>query len=249
MTAARTLTDADLAAIAEATADSGPVSRASAVEESAGAQGACSASVRRGKPHGPVARRSEYEVREVSHGSARAFIDAFHYSGGASNTSVAAHGMFRRSDGQMVGAVLWLPPTAKAAQAMAAKHLGAPSRHREVLTLSRCACSPGAPANLTGMMIAASERMVRRDPRWSLLVTYADGGEGHAGTIYSATGWAFDGDTKPEMRWRDADGRLVSRHSTKGRTVAEMALAGCRKDGRTVKRRFVKVVRSRDADL
>lgn len=194
------------------------------------------------KPSGPIARRSEYVLESVPHAQARALIAAHHYSHGASNTSVHAHGMFRVSDRVMVGAALWLPPTARAAKSLAERHLGGSDRRAEVLTLSRCACIPGAPANLTGMMIAASERRVRDDKRWSLLVSYADGGEGHIGTIYRATGWVDDGDTKPETRWRDAHGRLVSRHSTRGRTVAQMIDAGCRKDGKSIKRRYVKVV-------
>ena len=199
------------------------------------------------KPDGPIARRSEYRVEPVAHASARALIAAFHYSGGASNTSVHAHGVFHVSDHVMVGAALWLPPTANAAKALAARHLGDAKRFREVLTLSRCALLPGAPKNLAGMMIAASERIVRGDERWSLLVSYADEAEGHVGTIYRATGWIDDGRTNPEARWRDASGRLVSRHSTRGRTVAQMLEAGCRKDGKSCKRRFVKVVRAEGA--
>lgn len=194
------------------------------------------------KPSCAVARRADYLVEPVAHGSARALIAAFHYSGGAANTSVHAHGLFRAADRVMVGAALWMPPTAAAAKALALRHLGTRDRHREVLVLSRCALIPGQPQNATGMLLARSERLVRADARWSLLVTYADGGEGHTGTIYRATGWTFDGMTKLEMRWRDAAGRLVARKATRSRTVADMAAAGCVKDGATVKSRFVKVV-------
>lgn len=192
------------------------------------------------KPDGPIARRSEYVLEKVQHGSARALIGAYHYAGSAANTSVHAHGMFRRRNMIMVGAVLWMPPTANAAKALALRHLGSATRHREVLCLSRCACIPGAPKNLTGMMLAASERAVRRDTRWSLYVTYADEGEEHTGTIYRATGWAFDGRTKPETRWHDAHGRLVSKYATHSRTVAEMLALGCTRT-KSTKLRFVKI--------
>lgn len=196
------------------------------------------------KPTGPIARRSEYAIERVPHGQARALIAAFHYSGGASNTSVHAHGMFRVRDRVLVGSVLWLPPTAKAAKGLARRLLGDEALHSRVLTLPRCAALPGAPKNLTGMMIAASERLVRLDDQWALLVTYADDGEHHAGTIYRATGWVDDGWTKPEARWRNASGRLVSRHSKRGRTIAQMHAAGCYRDGASKKRRFYKFAAS-----
>lgn len=107
--------------------------------------------------------------------------------------------------------------------------------------LSRCAVVPGQAQNATGMMLAASERLVRKDARWSLLVTYADEGEGHTGVIYRATNWTFDGRTKPETRWHSAEGMLVSRLSTRSRTVSQMTALGCTRS-KSTKLRFVKLV-------
>lgn len=196
------------------------------------------------KPSCPVARRADYVVQPVKHSVARCLIGAFHYSGCASNTSVHSHGIFRARDMTLMGAALWMPPTANAAKALALLHLGGRDRHREVLVLSRCALKPGQPQNTTGMLLSRSERLVRRDARWSLLVTYADEAEGHTGIIYRATGWTYDGLTKPETRWRDAAGRLVSKHATRSRTVYEMLSLGCTRDGKSRKHRFVKVVRA-----
>jgi hypothetical protein len=194
------------------------------------------------KPTCEVARRSDYVVEALPHGQARALIAAFHYSGCAANTSVHSHGIFRRRDMTLVGAALWMPPTANAAKALALRHLGSKNRHREVLVLSRCALRPGEPQNTAGMLLARSERLVRSDARWALLVTYADTAEGHVGTIYKATGWTYDGLTKPETRWKDSAGRLIAKHATKSRTVAQMLALGYVKAGQSRKHRFVKII-------
>ena len=86
---------------------------------------------------GPVARRRDYEVIEVEHGLAAGLVIAHHYAKGCANTSTLRHGLRRRSDGAIVGAALWMPPTATAAKALARRLLGTDLRHREVLVLSR----------------------------------------------------------------------------------------------------------------
>lgn len=133
--------------------------------------------------------------------------------------------MYRTRDGVLVGAAMWMPPTATAAKALAKRLLGDAARHREVLVLSRLVVVPGEPQNAAGILLAASTRAVLRDPRWSLLVTYADQAQGHSGTIYKATNWTIDGETKPQTKWT-IDGRQVSRLSTHSRTVADMRALG-----------------------
>lgn len=195
------------------------------------------------KPSGAVARRADYIVGHLAHAAAVRLVVAHHYARGAANTSVHCHGLLRVSDGRLVGAALWMPPTAAAAKARAKASLGSSDRHREVLVLSRLVVAPGEPQNAAGMLLGQSERLVRRDPRWALLVTYADQAQGHAGTIYKATNWTPDGLTKPEPRWADASGAQVSKVSTKSRTVAQMLAAGCVRLPPSSKLRFVKVLR------
>lgn len=196
------------------------------------------------KPDCPIARREAYRVGPCPHAEARALIITNHYAKSAANTSVHAHGLYRVSDGALVGAALWMPPTANAAKALAKRHLGALERHREVLVLSRLVIVSGEPQNCAGLLLGASERFVRRDTRWKLLVTYADKSEGHSGTIYKATNWTFDGETRPEAKWRTPGGRLVSKLATRSRTVADMEYAGYIRSV-AVKNRFVKVLDKR----
>ncbi len=212
------------------------------------------------KPEGPVARREDYEVVPCAHGRAADLVRALHYSKSAANTSVHAHCLVRRDGGGVVGAALWMPPTAKAAGHLARRLLGDPARHREVLNLSRLVIAPGEPKNAAGLLLGASERLVRRDPRWALLTTYADPARGHQGTIYRATNWTPDGKGRVETIWCDATGAqrgaVVSapgraKSSGRGRagrrtrraTHAELRAQGLVPCGRSAKLRFVKRVR------
>ena len=195
------------------------------------------------KPEGPVARREDYVVEACPHAEAVALVEQFHYSKGASNTAVASHCLRRVDTGEIVGAALWMPPTANAAKGLATRFLKNVARHREVLVLSRLVVKPGEPKNAAGMLLGKSERLVRRDPRWALYATYADPLQGHTGTIYRATNWLPAGETRPETVWTDPSGRQRARLATRTKTVAEMIAAGFVRAGKSKKLRFVKVIR------
>lgn len=197
------------------------------------------------KPEGPVARRADYFVETVELARARALVTEHHYARDAANTAVGRHGLFRRVDGALVGAALWMPPTAGAAKGLALTHLGSQDRAREVLVLSRLVVAPGEPKNAAGLLLGASTRLVLADERWSLLVTYADEAEGHTGTIYRATGWTPDGWTQLRARWIDpATGRRVATKAKANRTHAEMHALGYVRLEDSRKARFVKLRRS-----
>lgn len=205
------------------------------------------------KPEGPVARREDYEIVACPHAQAAALVKTHHYARSAANTSTHAHCLRRKADGEVVGAVLWMPPTAAAAKSLARRHLADPARHREVLNLSRLVVAPGEPKNTAGMLLGGSERLVRQDPRWSLFVTFADPLRGHTGTIYKATNWQEDGLSWPETVWHcegqqrsvvgSAPGRSGRGRKTRRMTHAEMRAAGCVPTGKSRKIRFVKKVR------
>jgi len=197
------------------------------------------------KPEGPVARREDYTIGPCPHGVARSLVERYHYAKSAATTSVAAHCLVRRESGDVVGAALWMPPTAGAAKGLAQRYLGDKDRHRQVLVLSRLVIVPDEPKNAAGMLLGGSERLVREDSRWKLLVTYADTAEQHRGTIYRATNWIEAGMTEPTPRWRDpATGRIVARLSTTSRTNAEMVAAGYAREPSSRKIRFIKRVES-----
>lgn len=75
-------------------------------------------------------RGTDWVVRPIDLKEGRQFIEAHHYAGGASNTAVAVHGLFRYGQGELLGVAWWLPPTEPAARFVSADW-------RNVLSLSR----------------------------------------------------------------------------------------------------------------
>ena len=191
------------------------------------------------KPSGLVARRGDYVTRMIPHATAVALIVSHHYAGGAPNTAVYSFGLVRL--GVVVGAAIWIPPTRPCAESVDR------GNWRHVLSLSRLALAPGEPKNAASVFIGAMVRAIRNGGRWCSLVTFADESQGHTGTIYKATNWTYVGLTKPEPRWVDADGRQVSRLSTKSRTAAQMDALGHRMVGSFAKHKFVMHLRSNPA--
>lgn len=105
--------------------------------------------------------------------------------------------------------------------------------------------APDEPQNAASLLLGGSERLLRDDTRWSLLVTYADEAEGHTGTIYRATNWQYGGKTAARDRWVDPNtGRIVAMFAAKNRTVAQMEAAGFVRVGKSRKIRFFKITRT-----
>lgn len=182
-------------------------------------------------------RKDDWEVRPISIEAARPFIEAEHYSAGASNTRTYLHGMFRKGDifdNQCVGIAWWIPPTKTAAAATF------PESPAGVLALSRLAIAPGVPKNACSFLLSRSRRLIDRKT-WPCLVTYADAWRGHLGSIYKADNWHYVGMTKPE-RVYVRRGRMIARKAgPKTRTHAEMLALGAECVGSFPKHKFVHV--------
>lgn len=178
-------------------------------------------------------RRSDYVVREIEQAECAGFIRENHYAGGCSHTSTFRFGLFRRDGDTLLGVAMWLPPTRRAAEAVDK------ARWKQVLSLTRMAVAPGVPKNACSFLLSRSIRTMKADGRFVSFVTYADTGEGHEGHVYIASGWQPFGESKATPRWRDSEGRLVAQLSTRTRKIADMEALGYRRDGQSVKKRFV----------
>ena len=178
--------------------------------------------------------RHDWIVERAPHGEAVAAIHAWHYSKSAPNTG-QTFGLFARADYPMApvaGAALWLPPTRRAAEAVAGEGW------QGVLSLSRLAVAPELPRNAATFMLARSMRLLDRE-RWPILLTYADTRHGHTGAIYKATGWTLDAVTNAGTYWVTTDGRQVGRKRGKRNlSAANLRAQGCT-EHRTDKLRFV----------
>lgn len=144
-------------------------------------------------------RREHWEIRPIDQPRAVDFIERHHYSMGAPNTSVARHGLFCQSNGNLTGVALWLPPTKAAAVSVD------PENWRGVLSLSRLCLAHWVPTNGASFLLGGSMRMLDRD-RWPTLLTYADTALGHTGAIYRATNWIHLGEVPGSDNWIDGDG-------------------------------------------
>lgn len=174
---------------------------------------------------------AEWRVGPVNAKHARFIIESLHYAKGASTTGVYIHGLFR--DDVCYGVAWWMPPTKNTAITVN------PDHWRRVLTLSRLAIHPDVPTNGASFLLGRSIRLIKQDGVWRSLVTYADTSQGHTGAIYKATNWQYVGMTKEIPRWVDADGKQVSKLSTKSRTTAQMLALGYVHDGNHAKHKFV----------
>lgn len=183
-------------------------------------------------------RKDDWEVRSVGIDTARRLVRAFHYAGGASNTAIHTHGLFRRGDlfdGQCLGVAWWLPPTRAAAEATF------PDRWQGVLSLSRLVIHPSVPRNAATFLLARSRRLIDRSV-WPCLVTYADEWRGHTGAIYRADNWLYAGRTQPQPTYTIA-GRMIARKAgRRSRSHAEMIALGAELIGSFAKHKFVRTV-------
>lgn len=186
-------------------------------------------------------RRSDFLVRDISLATCSRLVARHHYARRGANTATFRHGLFRRGDDETcLGVAWWIPPTRSAAEATY------PDNWQGVLNLSRLVVVPGVPKNAAGFLLAQSIRRIRADHRWECLVTYADTGEGHVGTLYLATNWIFVGETAAEQRFRDRGGALISRKAGPTTyTRAEMDARGCVATGPTTKRKFIMLLPKR----
>lgn len=183
-------------------------------------------------------RREDYGVREVGLDVARPLVERYHYSGGASNTACYLHGLYEVGVEEGLGVAWWLPPTKVAAQSVAGDNW------RRCLSLSRFVIAPDVPKNAASFLLGASIRQIRGEGKWDVLVTWADEGEGHTGSIYRATNWEYLGRTRPAWRYRHADGRLMSKkRGPKTYTHAEMLAMGYAAEGPFAKHKFRMVLR------
>jgi hypothetical protein len=180
-------------------------------------------------------RKHDWIVRDCTLAQAKILVEHYHYSGGGSNTRTFAHGLFRKDDPDTPrGVAWWIPPTKSAA-------LSVDENWMQVINLTRLVIEPGAPTNAASFLLGQSMRMIEADGRYKTLLTYADEGQGHTGSIYRATNWIYLGSKMGDPVWINPDtGRHVARKAgPKTRKSSEMIALGYVNTGRTVKHKFI----------
>jgi hypothetical protein len=77
----------------------------------------------------------------------------------------------------------------------------------DCLTLSRLWLCDESPHNSESRFIGIVTRALKRNTDLKFLVSYADPSQGHLGTIYQATGWAYIGLSQATPLYDIGDGR------------------------------------------
>jgi hypothetical protein len=135
------------------------------------------------RPAGEVLRKGDYYVDSIPVGMGVDLVEAYHYTGRSARQVKYRHGLFTHDNPlDCLGAALWMPSVPKVVQDW-----------HGALTLTRLVVEPGMPTNTASFLLAASIKMIRREGKYRVLVTYADEAQGHTGSIYRATNWEYVG--------------------------------------------------------
>ncbi len=122
-----------------------------------------------------------------SHAAAKHAVMRWHYSRKMPKSKLVKVGVWE--DGRFVGAILY--------GLGANRHIARPFGlgDTEVCELVRVALAPGR-FHPTSKCVAVSLKLLRRQcPGLKLVVSFADAGQGHVGTIYQAGGWLYLGES------------------------------------------------------
>ena len=128
---------------------------------------------------------SDLKLGFCSHEAAKVSVMRWHYSRQMPKCKLVKIGVWEQ--GRFSGCIIF--------GLGANRHLASPFglQNTEVAELVRVALSPGR-EHPTSKCVAISLRLLRRQsPGLKLVVSYADSGQGHVGTIYQAGGWLYLG--------------------------------------------------------
>lgn len=176
--------------------------------------------------------RGDWCVTPIPHWMAKRFVEEWHYAKGCSNTQVYGHGLYLKNGINLLGVAMWLPPTRVACESVNKENW------KGVISLTRLAIHPLVPKNGASFLISHSIKLIKKEGRFSNLVTYADESQGHLGGIYKATNWKYQGRTGPYPKWVSAEGRQVSVKATINRKKSEMEALGHVRVGSFHKHKF-----------
>lgn len=97
-----------------------------------------------------------------------------------------SHAFGAYADGELLGVVTYGPP----ASPQVARSVVSPRLSHAVIELNRLCVCDGAPKNTSSVLVGRSLQML---PKPALVVSYADGAQGHIGYIYQACNFRYFG--------------------------------------------------------
>ena len=145
--------------------------------------------------------------KEIDGGTAALAYRKWHYLGDVDFISQINFGAYY--NGVLEGAISYGPPNAKVL-----KGHWSPKTQKGWWEIKRLACSPKCPKNSESRFIGFSIRSLRKSCVVLGIVTYADDGQNHVGTIYRASGFSYKGLTAPKKDYW-VNGKLIQRGAVK----------------------------------
>jgi hypothetical protein len=148
----------------------------------------------------PSAALQQLKVKPVPLVIARRLIEREHYLHSLPGGTCLAFGVF--TAGSLLGAMTFgVGPTN-------AYSLAEGVKPGECLTLTRLWLSDALPRNSESRVLGIVLRNLKHHTRLKFLVSYADPGQGHLGTIYQASGWLYTGLSEAMPLYDVGDGKL-----------------------------------------
>lgn len=145
-----------------------------------------------------------YEIERIPARRALEMVVANHYLH-RSAPAMFAFGLFDGLD--MVGCIIYGKP---ASPSLCIGVCG-PEESSRVIELTRLWIEDGTPKNTESYLIGNSLKML--PPEYDIIVSYAEIGAGHVGTVYQATNWIYTGMSDRHVEWRlDGESGKHSRH-------------------------------------
>lgn len=130
-----------------------------------------------------------WEVRRVERSDIKDFIERWHYS--KSINGCIADYCYALFDGNEIKGAMFF-----GRMAMANQWKRFSDSAENVIELRRLCCIDDTPKNTESYFIGKALRLLRRDWRRGIVVSYADKEHGHAGTIYKASNFKMIEDIK-----------------------------------------------------
>ena len=167
---------------------------------------------------------SKLIVREVTKSIAKKMVIKYHYSHLWTKCSTALglfyktgneHSFFDEEEEKLIGVIVYGDPIGRHSGGSISEKLD----RTDVYELVRLYIHDGYGSNIESWFISQSFKWLKDNTDKKALISYADPKEGHAGTIYQATNWLYQGNSirpndtysfklKPDDEW------------THGRTLA-----------------------------
>ena len=137
-------------------------------------------------------------VRAVTPGAIRPLIVAYHYLHSMPAACWRCFGVY--AGDRLMGAAVFTAGPRHGYRVL----VGA--RPQQVAILARLWLADALPKNAESRVIAILIRLLRREQKWKLLLSYADPAAGHGGIIYRASGWLYLGIGQPSRYLDLGDG-------------------------------------------